>query len=253
MFAGGVYMSAEMVRREPTPLEVVAQITSSNPNLTPAQLEVIERLYALKERMDKQEREAAFSDAMALLQAELPQIDKHGKIMVQGSLRSAYARIEDIDVQIRPFLSKHGFSFSWETQECPTPGEIRYSGTVLHREGHSVTKHIDLPIEDELSSSGKLMMTRVQKRGSTLSYAVRTLLRMHLNLVMREEDNDGQGNTALISAKDLETIKSMLAEKNADSGKFLAWLKVLTFEDIPAREVVRAMSFIRAKEKKAAE
>ncbi len=97
------------------------------------------------------------------------------------------------------------------------------------------------------------MMTKVQKRGSTLSYAVRTLLRMHLHLVMREEDNDGQGVANLIQAKDLETIKAMLTEKGADSAKFLGWLKVERFEDIPAREVPRAISFIRAKEKKVAE
>ncbi len=135
-------MSTELTRqedREPSTMEMIARITSS-PDFNAAKMDVVERLVALKERTDAQARENSYAAAMADLQAELPQIDKHGKIIVQGSLRSTYARIEDIDAQVRPYLAKHGFSFSWNTEAAPTPGEIRYNGTVTHRAGYSVTQ-----------------------------------------------------------------------------------------------------------------
>lgn len=246
---------SQLAKREPTTLEIIGQIANS-PNFGPAQMDVLERMIALKERTDAQERKEAFAAALAALQAELPQIDKRGKIIiVQGSERSRYARVEDIDNVIRPYLAKHGFSFAWDTEPSPAAGEIRYVGKLTHQRGHFEDKHVDLPIEDELSSQGKLLMTKVQKRGSTLSYAIRTLLRMHLNLVMRDEDNDGQGNVELVTAKDLTLIKELLAKVGGDgeSAKFLAWMKVDKFEDIQRRDVTRALSFLRAKatEKKA--
>src|SRR6185312_12129303 len=149
-----------------------------------------------------------------------------------GEVRSTYARVEDIDVQVRPFLAKHGFSFSWNTAPAAATDEVRYIGTMSHSAGHAEEKFIDLPIENEVSDKGKLLMTKVQKRGSTLSYAIRTLLRMHLNLVMREEDNDGQGNISLITAKELADVKSQIEATNTDPSKFLEYLKVASFEDI---------------------
>jgi len=234
-------------QREPSLVEVIQQIVQMPAGEGLDRVAMLERLVALKERSDEQARKQAFASALASLQAELPQIDKKGRIEVGGQTRSRYARVEDIDVQIRPFLAKWGFSFSWETQPSPIPEEVRYIGRMTHSAGHWEEKTIDLPIENELSSSGKLMMTKVQKRGSTLSYAIRTLLRMHLNLVMRDEDNDGQGNIELITAKDLATVKEQIAATETDVPLFLEYMKVKTFEEIQRRDVPKAMAALRAK------
>ncbi len=247
-------MSKELqTQREPSLVEVIQQIVQMPAGEGLDRVAMLERLVALKERSDEQARKQAFASALASLQAELPQIDKKGRIEVGGQLRSKYARVEDIDVQIRPFLAKWGFSFSWETQPAPLPDEVRYIGRMTHSAGHWEEKTIDFPIENEVSSHGKLLMTKVQKRGSTLSFAIRTLLRMHLNLIMRDEDNGGQGNIDLISAKDLAVVKEMIQSTNTDTGKFLEYLKVSSFEDIQHRDVAKAMALLRAKAGKKAE
>lgn len=248
-------MSAELAKREPTTLEIIGQIANA-PNFDADKMAVVERMIALKERTDVQDRKNAYAAAMAALQAELPQIDKNGRIMqgfgTDAKVRSTYARIEDIDEQIRPYLAKHGFSFSWNTADAPVAGEVRYVGTMTHSAGHSEDKHIDLPIEDELSSSGKLMMTRVQKRKSTLSFATRMLLIMHCNLISRDVDNDGQGNPETISAKELATIKDQIAATETDVPMFLQYMKVEKFEDIHRRDVPKATAALRAKASKKA-
>lgn len=242
-------MSTELARREPTVVESMLQQIIAMPAQDGLdRVAMLERIVALKERTDEQDRRNQFAAAMSALQAELPQIDKRGKIFERDSqtkVRSTYARIEDLDSQIRPYLAKHGFSFSFDTQPGVNPGEIRGEGTMTHCAGHSEKKYIDMPIDTGGAKS------KVQERSSTLSVIIRNLLRMHLNLIMRDVDDDGQGKIELITAKDLATVKSLIAEKGADPVKFLAWLKVEKFEDIPTREVTRALAFLRAKEKKA--
>lgn len=234
--------------REPSLVEIIQQAIST-PNFD---VGTIERIIALKERMDDQGRRNAFAAAMSRLQSKLPQIDKRGRITVGGQERSRYARIEDIDVQVRPYLAEEGFSFTWNSRPAEAPDEVRYIGTLTHHLGHSEDKYVDLPIENELSSQGKLMMTKVQKRGSTLSYAIRTLLRMHLNLVMRDEDNDGQGNPELITAKDLSAIVALLDSTGSSRPGFLVFMKVEQLEDIQRRDVPRAMAALKAKIKRPA-
>lgn len=233
-------MSTELARREPTIVDVIQQAVN-----TPGfDIDKLERLIALKERTDDQTRKNLYAAAMAALQAELPQIDKRGKIMkgegTNATVRSTYARIEDLDAQIRPYLAKHGFCFSYDTRPADKPSEIRIIGTMTHSAGHSELKQIDMPIETGA-------MSDQQKRGSTLSHGIRAILRMFLNLVMRGEDNDAAGNPELITAKDLATVKELLAKVGGDEAKVLLWLKVEKFEDIQRRDVPKALSFLRAK------
>src|SRR5437773_1043260 len=63
-------------------------------------VEKMERLFALYERNQKEQQRIAYQAAMARLQAQLPQIEKHGRIEVKGVLRSKFATIEDIDAAI---------------------------------------------------------------------------------------------------------------------------------------------------------
>lgn len=233
-------MSNELAVREPSAFDLMQQIISMPGSEGLDKVAMLERLVALKERTDDQSRKNAYAAAMAALQAELPQIDKRGKIMKDGNVRSTYARIEDLDAQVRPYLAKHGFCFSYDTKPADKPNEIRIIGTMTHCEGHSETKQIDMPIETGA-------MSDQQKRGSTLSHGIRAILRMHLNLVMRGEDNDAAGNAELITAKDLASVKELIASTEADEDKFLSYLKVEFFEDIQRRDVPKAMALLRAK------
>lgn len=233
-------MSKELAVREPSLVEVIQQIVQMPAAEGLDRVSMLERIVALKERTDEQSRKNAYAAAMAALQAELPQIDKRGRIMKDGNVRSTYARIEDLDAQVRPYLAKHGFCFSYDTKPADKANEIRIIGTMTHCEGHSETRQIDMPIETGA-------MSEQQKRGSTLSHGIRAILRMHLNLVMRNEDDDAAGNPELITAKDLSAIKDLIHSTEADVEKFLVYLKAESFEEIQRRDVPKAMALLRAK------
>lgn len=241
-------MSTDLVRREedtrePSVMEII-QSAINTPGLDESRMAVIERLIALKERSDDQSRRNAYAAAMSRLQSKLPQIDRRGKIVVGTQERSRYARMEDLDAQIRPFLAEEGFAFSFDSAPGQN-GDIRFIGKLSHRDGHSELKQIDMPVDNGGAKS------KVQERGSTLSYAIRQLLRMHLNLVMRDEDNDGTGDPQTLSPREVDELKSMFAQAfpqpKTEETRFLKWMHVEKWEDILRRDVGKATNFLRGK------
>ena len=126
----------DMVRGDNETATVLAGITRAaiDPNVDVAKLE---RLLAIQERLLADQRKTAFMAALARLQEKLPQIAKAGVILDRdGRSRNRFAKIEDIDVAIRPLCAEEGFSFSFDSK---TSGPlIEYTCTMHHREGHEV-------------------------------------------------------------------------------------------------------------------
>ena len=185
-----------------------------------------------------EQRRAAFSGALARLQAKLPQITKAGRIQAKGGERR-YAKIEDIDVAIRPLLAEEGFAFSFN--EDATDGKNKvFSCELSHAEGHSVTKRLTLPID---SSPYR---TDCQSVGSTTSYARRYLIKMHLNMVEAGEDDDGQGGAKPITQEQADTLRALRDEVKANGPKFLAFMGVPQVTDILARDYRKAVAALEA-------
>jgi hypothetical protein len=204
----------------------------------------MERLLAMQQTIMKDQREAAFAGAMSRLQAKLPQIQKSGAIIVKGTERSRYAKIEDIDVAIRPLLAEEGFSFSFDSDS--SDGKLfKLSAKLSHREGHSETKHLVLPIDSSDYRSN------VQSIGSTVSYGKRQLIKMHLNLIECGEDDDGAGGAKPISPAQAAAIATSLVEVGFDQGRFLKFMGVAEVADILARDYQKAQSAIEEKRRTA--
>lgn len=172
-------------------------------------IEVLERVTALYERHERWSAEKAFFADKAALHAELPQIERSGVVKVESqrtgrTFETRYARYEDIDAILRPLLKKYGFSIEFDSE--PAQGGIIVIGRLTHHLGHSETKRTPvLPID---TSGAK---NPVQAVGSTVSYGKRYLIGMMLNLVTREEDDDGnQGASQTLTQEQADDIMGLL-------------------------------------------
>ena len=217
-------------------LEVIARAVS-DPRMD---VEKMERLLAMHERIVEGNRKVAFADAMSRLQAKLPQIRKDGRIVVKGTERSRYAKIEDIDIAIRPLLAEEGFSLSFDSDSTDAK-LFKLSCKLAHKEGHSETKVILLPLDASEYRSN------VQSIGSTVSYGRRMLIKMHLNLIERGEDDDGQGGSKPISAEQAKKLIQDLAALKIDQPKFLAYMGVEKIEAILLRDFPKAINAVDTK------
>lgn len=224
-------------QQEATRLLAVIANAVANPA---CDVDKMERLLAMQQAVMKQQREAAFMAALSRLQAKLPQIERHGEIIVKGQLRSRYAKAEDIDAVIRPMLNEEGFAFSFDSEPLVDGKAIRLSCKLSHKDGHSETKYLLLPIDASDYRSS------VQNVGSTVSYGRRQLIKMHLNIIERDEDTDGN-EVAFITEKQVLDLDALISELKANKDGFLSFMGVKKLEEISARDYQKAVNALEVK------
>src|SRR5690606_8674966 len=108
-----------------------------------ASVEALERLVALKERVDAEQARRAYFEALAAAQEEMPEVPKSRTAQIAtrsgASYSYRYAALEDITRTIRPILRKHGLSYAWDV----TQGENALVVTCVlrHVDGHRSEEH----------------------------------------------------------------------------------------------------------------
>lgn len=248
----------EQPQRPTSLLEVIAAAVM-NPAVDVAKMK---ELFALQREIEHDAAKKEFRAAKARVAKLLPQVGKDGRIIHNEKLISKYARLEDIDQAIRPLLAEEGFSFSFDSHTEVDPQtkaeRIVYSGELAHRDGHAETKTLRVGID---RSGAK---NEIQGVGSSTTYARRYLIEMHLNLIERGKDDDGNGgNMHPITKEHAAEIAKLLADaREAGLSGFSdeRWLKfkqVTSFESLFERDYERLREGIKAKrveaEQKAAE
>lgn len=149
----------------------------------------MERLFAMHEKMQERQAEQAFSESMKAAQADMPSIrkDRHN-----SQTNSDYATLDEINSSITPIYTRHGFSLSYDTADSPLDGHVRVVCHVLHKEGHSKAYSYDTPM-DSAGIGGKVNKTPTHARGSAITYGRRYLVLMIFNLTTGKDDD---GNAA---------------------------------------------------------
>lgn len=237
-------MASELVKREEAeaPANILQVIASAatDPHMD---VEKMERLAALYERMADQQRKAAFFGALSRLQAKLGPIVKGG---INLHTRTKYARLEDVDRTIKPLLAEEGFAFSFN-EESSDGNLTRFSARLSHRDGHSEEKYMTVPVDAAAKNrEGRSTRSAIQDAGSTSSYARRYLIKMHLNIVEVDEDTDGNP-VATISDEQEKTLISMLEEAKADRAGFLKYMEADRVSEIRAADYQKAVNALEAK------
>lgn len=153
-------------------------------------VEKLERLIEMQERIMRHNAKAAFDAAFAEMQGEIPIITERGEIRVNGALRSRYATNEDIQEALRPILSKHGFALRFRN-ECHEK-HLKVVGILSHRGGHSEQDEF-LTAPDSSGSKND-----IQAIGSARAYGQRYTTLSLLNIATREAGKgaDDDGNAA---------------------------------------------------------
>ena len=149
-----------------------------------------ESLLRMQREILAEQARREFNQAMSEAQAEmLPVIRDATNIHTS----SKYARLETIDAQMRPVYTKHGFAVRYGSEPSPHQGWIRIVCTVSHVGGYAETNYLDAP-PDAAGSQGKSNKTPVQAVGSSVTYLRRYLLAMVFNIVLANDDDDGEAS-----------------------------------------------------------
>jgi hypothetical protein len=234
-------VSPQQLESEPSGFMAVIERLAMNKDVD---VEKLERMMAMNERMMAKQAEIEFNQALTRLQKVLPTVLKKGAIEFEDKNKvqrhTPYARYEDIDEAIREHLLNEGFSLSFDTEWGQEGATI--FGTLSHVGGHSKTARLRLPLD---SSGSK---NNLQAMGSTIAYGQRYLVKMLLNIVTKGEDDDGdRGGSPRITEEQERTIEEWLSETKGDKKALLKFARAKSIGDIKASEYDKIIALFKKK------
>ena len=210
-------------------------------------VENLERIVTLQRQIREDDARQAYFVAFRDAQAELEPV---GKDAWNDHTKSWYARVSTVMAAVDPIALRFGFSRSISTKESHISGWLCFVLTLRHVDGHSEKHMFDAP-PDGTGAKGGSVMNPVQGAKSAYTYAEGALIAKVWGLQLAEHDDDGNaaGGTAVvpISVKQAQKIRAMMAEADADIGKFLAFYRVESVETLPKTSFNDAVSNLNAK------
>jgi ERF superfamily len=218
-----------------------------------ADVEKLERMMAMYERVKAKEAELAYNAAKGRILKKLAgiKIVKNRSVLCEvergkpqkGTYEAfKYAPLEEIDKHLRPLLAEEDMDLSY-SDETSEGGGILIRGRLKHLPGgHYEDSFMPAPLD---TTGGK---SSVQAVGSTNSFLRRYVACNIFNIVVVGDDDDGTGGT--IDEAQTKTILDLIKKAKAGT-KFLKYMKAQTEEagsleaavaTIAARDYSKAIS-----------
>lgn len=181
---------------QPTSLMQAITMAASNPAMD---MDKIERLFAMHQKVLAQEAETKFNEAMARAQRNIVPVFAN---QTNEHTRSTYADLGAITKAIAPMYTAEGLSISFDSNRPimnadgkpinpPPQGWFRTVAIVSHAAGHSRLHYIDLP-SDETGIKGNSNKTAIQGVISMTTYGRRALTCMVFNVAVTDDDGNAE-------------------------------------------------------------
>ncbi|HYE75599.1 MAG TPA: ERF family protein [Blastocatellia bacterium] len=210
-------------------------------------MQELRELLALQKEWEANEAMKEFNKDLAVVHQ---QIEAVVKTKINPQTKSKYAELDEIITQTKPLYTKQGFSvIFYEGTDSPAE-HVRVCADLVHRLGHKQHYHFDVPL-DGIGIKGNANMTKIHAKASSVSYGRRYLMCMIFN-IPTSDDTDGNNSAhEVIDQQQLSSLLDMVTATGTNQEKFLKFLGIDTFEDMPKSMFDKAMSALKAKEKKA--
>lgn len=157
-----------------------------------ANIDVLERLMVLRDKLKAEAAKAAFDAAMAAFQAECPVIRKTKDVHTkdkpdgsQGSKAYSFAPLESIVSQVKPLLQKYGFSYNFRSITDKEKQQITAICIVHHTDGHEQESPVQVPYGNKTP-----VMSDSQVAMAAMTFAKRYAFCNAFGIMTGDEDNE---------------------------------------------------------------
>ncbi len=241
---------AEVAHKEVAPVSmgdgILAVIARAATDPT-VDVDKMERLFAMQERVMAREAEQKFNQAMAAAQKDMPQIKRGGK---NETTRSTYAELDAMSEAMLPVIAKHGFALSFGTDVSPLPAHYRVTCEVSHIGGHSRIYNADVP-SDLTGMKGTQNKTSTHAFGSTLSYGRRYLKMLIFDVATTDDDGRAASSGEHITQMQLATLETLIDQTASDRVRFCRAYRIGQVGELPVARFAEAFELLNQKLNKA--
>ncbi|SUD43763.1 ERF family protein [Pseudomonas fluorescens] len=165
-------------------------------------MDKLERLISLQDRMEAKSALEAFNASFAEMQCEMPSVEKRTE---NTHTKKMYADLDDINYAVRPVMAKFGFGVSFKI--INQANGVSITGILMHKAGHREETTMILPLDTGPGRSA------VQSVGSTTTYGKRYVMCALLNITSGDDsDNDGyvEATEKLVTKAQAGQIQALL-------------------------------------------
>lgn len=247
--------AGEIVSHEATPAPAMQQPQAQSDMLMAAimqmsspgsdvDLDRMERLFTMHERISSKEAEARFDQAMSAARGEVDRILPNQK---NNHAKSEYADLDAINAKLVPALAQHGLHVSARPERPTKDGWVALVLTIKGH-GHKQESYIEGPA-DGAGSGGKTNKTGIQAIGSSYTYLMRYSVRLAFNLAAAKDDdgNYGQQQAQVMPADMVNKITDLLISTGTRLQAFLGNYKAQSIPDLDPDQARDAISKLEAK------
>jgi hypothetical protein len=223
------------IKPEARSLLAIIADAAANPSVN---TEKMDALLRMQREIMHDEAVIAFRQAFIELQAELPEINKDGKIEIAKiGQKTFYATFENINRVCRPMLRQHGFGIWFESTPV-TEGGVRVTCHLDHRAGHSISSTLQGPLDTSGSKQN------IQGIGSSFAYLKRYSMIGVLNIqtyAEQDRDRDGSKPVEKITGPQAKAILKAIDECGVPVATFIDKFKVTAVHELPASQYDEAI------------
>ena len=203
----------------------------------------LRELLQIKRECEADEARKAYAVAMAEAQSQMPVVVMDA---TNPSTHSRYARKETVEVKVKPIYLRHGFTVTFAEGPIEREGWIRVVARVRHIAGHEEMYERYAPA-DTVGPKGNPTKSPLHGCQSTVSYISRCLLCSIFNVTVAGEDADG-ADTAVVTQDQADELRGIADGMGGDTAaRFLRWIGVEHFKDIPASRYADAKVKLQSK------
>lgn len=226
------------VMNEGTTLLAVISRAAADPQ---TDVEKMERLMVMYERLEAKKAETAFNNSMSDAQTKMRPISADAD---NKQTKSSYATYGKLDSALRPIYTQAGFALSFDTDNERTADAVKVLCYVTHTGGHTRTYRVEMPADGKGAKGGDVM-TKTHATGAAMSYGMRYLLKMIFNVAVGEDDTDGNAPVSevkVINQEQLGELISLIGKAGITPDEFCKRIKRQMLHDLPANEFELAKS-----------
>ncbi|MCT4369082.1 ERF family protein [Yangia mangrovi] len=173
--------TGEVVHIKDDPMVAMIERIVLNPD---ADLDKLERMLAMKERMDAQSAKVAFAKALSGARSSFPPIHKDAMVdftSAKGRTHYRHETLAGIAKVIDPVMAEHGLSYRFRTDQAS--GGVKVTCVIAHADGHSEETSLFAQPDTSGNKNG------FQSIGSAVTYLQRYTLKAALGLSAEVDDD----------------------------------------------------------------